>query len=159
VLEFPQVIELLSHFLSGPISKPRLAALEPSTDIESIRLDLERTGEAREYLGETPRPGLGSLKDPSPLLHRLAVEGASCSALDILAVLEVARASRDLHGLFVKTPFRRLDQLTTGMADFRDLLREMDGKILPDGSVDSSASPTLARLRKSIERTRHQSMV
>ena len=156
VLEFPQVIELLSHFLSGPISRPRLAALAPGTDIETIRRDLECAGEAREYLRESSRPGLASLKDPRPLLDTLAVEGASCSALDILAVLEVARSSRDLHSLFVKTPFTRLDQLVTGMADFRDLLREMDGKILPDGSVDSSASPALARLRRSIEQTRQE---
>ena len=156
VLEFSQVIELLSHFLSGPISRPRLAALEPSTEIQTIRRDLERAGEARVYLRESPRPSLASVKDPRPLLHTLAVEGASCSALDILAVLEVARASRDLHSLFVKTPFTRLDQLMTGMADFRDLLREMDGKILPDGSVDSSASPALARLRRSIEQTRQE---
>ena len=156
VLEFPQVIELLSHFLSGPISQPRLAALQPSTDIESICRDLERAGEAREYLRENSRPSLGSLKDPRSLLHRLAMEGTSCSALEILALLEVARAARDLCGLFVKTPFTRLNQLATAMADFRDLLREMDGKILPDGSVDSSASPALARLRKSIERTRQE---
>ena len=26
-LEFPQVIDLLSHFISGPVSEPRLAAL------------------------------------------------------------------------------------------------------------------------------------
>jgi DNA mismatch repair protein MutS2 len=156
VLEFSQIIELLSHFLSGPISEPRLAALEPSTDIQGIHHDLERAGEAGEYLRENSRPSLASLKDPRPLLHGLAVEGASCSALDILAVLEVARASRDLHSLFVKTPFTRLEQLVADMADFRDLLREMDGKILPDGSVDSSASPALARLRKSIERTRQE---
>jgi len=156
VLEFSQVIELLSHFLSGPISEPRLAALEPSTEIERIRRDLERAGEAQEYLRESSRPSLASLKDPRPLLGRLTVEGTSCSALDILAVLEVARASRDLHSLFVKTPFERLDRLMAGMADFRDLLREMDGKILPDGSVDSSASPALAHLRKSIERGRQE---
>jgi DNA mismatch repair protein MutS2 len=156
VLEFPQVIELLSHFLSGPISEPRLAALEPGTDVQSIRRDLERAGEAREYLRESSRPSLGSLKDPRRVLESLAVEGASCSALDIVAVLEVARAARDLRSLFVKTPFTRLDQLVAGMADFRDLLREMDGKILPDGSVDSSASPALARLRKSIERARQE---
>src|SRR6516165_8437822 len=155
-LEFPQILELLSHFLSGPVSQERLAALQPSTNIESIRRDLERAGEAREYLRETSRPSLGSLKDPRSLLHRLAVEGTFCSALEILALLDVARAAQDLRGLFVKTPFTRLDQLVAGMADFRDLLREMDGKILPDGSVDSSASPALARLRKSIERSRQE---
>jgi DNA mismatch repair protein MutS2 len=163
VLEFSHVIELVSHFLSGPLSKPLLAALGPSTEIQSIRRDFERVGEALEYLGESQRPSLGSLKDPRPILDRLAVEGASCSALEILVVLEIARAAQEVRGWFAKTPprqggagFTRLHQLGSAMADFRDLVREMDGKILPDGSMDSSASPALARLRKSIEQTRQE---
>jgi DNA mismatch repair protein MutS2 len=162
-LEFRDVIELLSHFLSGPLSEPRLAALGPGADIDSIRRDLERVGEALEYLGENPRPSFASLKDPRPVLDRLAVEGASCSAFEILAVLEAARAAQELRGWFVKTPprqvgagFMRLHQLVSSTADFRGLLADMDGKILPDGSVDSSASPLLARLRKAIEQTRQQ---
>jgi DNA mismatch repair protein MutS2 len=163
VLEFRRVIELLSHFLSGPLSEPRLETLGPGTEIDSIRRDLERVGEALEYLGESSRPSLGSLKNPRPTLERLAVEGASCSALEILEILEVARAAQELRGWFVKTParqvgpgFTRLHQLVAALADFRGLVREMDGKILPDGSLDSSASPALARLRKSIEQTRQE---
>jgi len=71
-------------------------------------------------------------------------------------VVEVARAARDLRSLFLKTPFTRLDGLARGLADFRSLVAELDGKILPDGSIDSSASPELARLRRAIERLRRE---
>ena len=151
-LEFPGILELVRGFLSGPITEPLLHALEPRTDLEGIRRDNELTREACEYLREGSRPGVGSLKDPRPVLDRLAIEGESCAALEILALVEVARAARDLRDVFSKTPFTRLDALAGGIADFREIVRELDGKILPDGTVDSSASPALARIRRSIER-------
>src|SRR5262249_61749980 len=44
----------------------------------------------------------------------------------------------------------------TPLATFGARLRAMAGQILPDGSVYSPATPALARLRKSIERTRQE---
>ncbi|MGD0923489.1 MAG: endonuclease MutS2, partial [Terriglobia bacterium] len=43
-----------------------------------------------------------------------------------------------------------------GLADFRSLVAELDGKILPDGSIDSSASPELARIRRAMEHLRQE---
>ena len=156
VLEFPAVVGLLRGFLSGPISEPALEELQPRTQLEEIARDFARVAEAREYLRESPRPSLGLLKDPRGILDKLAPEGVSLSALEILAVVEVARAARDLRALFLKTPFTRLDGLARGLADFRSLVAELDGKILPDGSIDSSASPELARIRRAIERLRRE---
>jgi DNA mismatch repair protein MutS2 len=156
VLEFPAVVGLLRGFLSGPISEPALEELRPRTQLEEIARDFARVAEAREYLRESPRPSLGLLKDPRGMLDKLAPEGVSLSALEILAVVEVARAARDLRSLFLKTPFTRLDGLARGLADFRSLVAELDGKILPDGSIDSSASPELARIRRAIERLRRE---
>jgi DNA mismatch repair protein MutS2 len=154
VLEFPALVDLLHGYLSGPISEPRLARLAPRAEIEDIQPELERAKEAVEYLRESPRPSLGTLKNPRSLLDQLAVEGVSLSALEILAVLEVARAACDLRAIFLKTPFVRLNELAAELADFRDLVARLWGKILPDGSVDSSASPALARIRKEIDRLR-----
>ena len=139
-LEFPGILELVRGFLSGPISDPLLRGLKPSTDLESIRKEHELTKEARECLREGSRPSLGSLKDPRPVLDKLAIEGESCTALEILTLVEIARAGRDLRGMFSKTPFTHLDALAGGIADFRDLVRELDGKILPDGTEIGRAS-------------------
>src|SRR2546422_843279 len=76
-LEFPGILELVRGFLSGPITEPLLHALEPRTDLEGIRRDNELTREACEYLREGSRPSVGSLKDPRPVLDRLAIEGES----------------------------------------------------------------------------------
>ena len=150
-LEFPGIIELVHGFLSGPLAEPLLQDLRPHTQLETLRRDHRRAGEARDFLRESQRPSLGSLADPRPIFEKLGIEGDSCTAFEILALVGIARAARDLRGRFTKTPFTSLDMLAGGMADFRDLVAELDGKILPDGSVDSSASPALARLRRSIE--------
>jgi DNA mismatch repair protein MutS2 len=155
-LEFPAVVEILRGFIAGPISAPLLEALEPTTELPAIHRDLELVGEALAYLHESPRPGLGGLKDTREILERVAIEGVSLGALEILAVVDVARAARDLRSLFFRSPLARLDELVRGLADFRPFLKELDGKILPDGSLDSSASPELARIRKAMERLRQE---
>src|SRR5262249_27358968 len=101
---------------------------------------------------DNARPSLASLQDPRPVFQKLAIEGVTCEALEIVALVNVARAARDLPGQFAKTPFPGLDGLAGQLPDFRALVAELDGKILPDGTVDSSASPALGRIRRSIER-------
>jgi len=154
VLEFPEIVALLGGYLTGPLAEPLLETLAPSTDLEVIQRDHALAAEAREYLRASPRPGLGSLKDPRFLFEKLRVEGTSLTALEILVVLAVARAAGEFRRLLASRDLPRLRELARSLADLRDLVADLDGKILPDGSLDSSASPELARLRRSIERVR-----
>jgi DNA mismatch repair protein MutS2 len=154
VLEFPAILELLRGYLSGPLSAPFLDSVEPQTRLELIRRQLGQAREAREFLRESPRPALGHLRDPRPLLEKLRVEGATLEALEILALTALARAALEVHRLFSKCPLPHLEELGRSLADFRGLVTELEGKIHPDGSVDSAASPELARIRRAIERLR-----
>jgi DNA mismatch repair protein MutS2 len=181
VLEFPAVLELLHRYLSGPISEPLLQQIEPHTQLEKIRRDLALAGEARDYLRESSRPSLAGICEPSALLDKLRVEGLTLAALEILALVEVARAGLDMYRTFAKpsppraaphegtggrTPFGpttssaaplalpRLSELAHALPDFRNLVTELGGKINPDGTVDSSASPELGRVRRAIERAK-----
>ena len=154
ILEFSGVIDLLRGFLTGPIAAPLVRSLEPRTDLDAIRRDLDFVKEARDFLRESSRPSCSSLKDPRAILEKLGIEGVALDPQEILALIEVARAACDLRGLFHKSPFARLDELAGAMADFRELVKDLDGKILPDGTVDSSASKELARIRRSTERLR-----
>ncbi|MBZ5671927.1 MAG: hypothetical protein LAO04_19645 [Acidobacteriia bacterium] len=61
VLEFAAVVELLHSYLSGPISEPVLEQVEPHTNLDLIRRNLELARETREYLRESPRPSLAAL--------------------------------------------------------------------------------------------------
>ena len=48
--------------------------------------------------------------------------------------------------------FPRLGRRAQTIGDFRGLLNDLEGKILPDGTVSDHASVALARLRRDIER-------
>src|SRR5512143_3311857 len=146
VLEFPAVADLVGGHLSGPIARPLLEALQPHTDAEEIRRQLELVHEAREYARENNRPGFSSLSDPRPILAKLGIEGLSLTAHEILALVELARAARDLRELFRETPCESLNALAGALGDFRSLVASLDGKILPDGTLDSSASAELGRI-------------
>jgi len=173
VLEFPAVLELLHHYLSGPISEPILDRIAPQTDLPKIRRELEVAREAREYLREGARPGLAALCEPTSLIEKLRVEGVALDAVEIQSLVELARASLDLHRTFAQSlaprhaepsvgpadakaasPTPRLSELARTLPDFRSLLTELTGKINPDGTVESSASPELGRLRRAIERAK-----
>jgi DNA mismatch repair protein MutS2 len=155
-LEFQPIIDLVRHFIGGPMSEPLLAVIEPRPDVSTIWRDLELAREAHESLNASPRPSLAALIDPRPILERIRVEGVSCSAVEIFSMLEVARAACNWRLLFSETPQTGLDTLAQSIPELDGLVRQLNGKILPDGSVDSSASPELARIRRSIERTRQE---
>jgi DNA mismatch repair protein MutS2 len=156
VLEFEAVKDLLREFLSGPISHNSAAALSPGDDLDAISVSLERVREAVEYLREGSRPSLGGLEDPGAILDRLRVEGVSCTSREILTVLALMRKGQELRKNFDRTAFPHLADLAGVLPDFRSLLAELDGKIHPDGSIDSSASPELGRVRHTIDRLRHE---
>ena len=156
-LEFDAVLDIVAAFLSGPIGRERFEELAPTTDVERIRQDLARVGEALRYAAEGSRPALGALVDPRAVFDKLAVAGLSCESLEILALTEMAACAQGLRHAFESYPL--LDALASRLADFRDLLRDLEGKIAPDGSVDSSASPELGRVRRAIERLRSEIQV
>ncbi len=155
-LEFGEVQELLGRFLSGPLSAPVLSSVLPSSDPAEIQARFSLVDDAIKVLRAGPRPSLASLQDPRPILERLHVEGVACTGPEILAVVAVARAALGTRQSFTKSPFAALASLTARIADFRSLITALDGKINPDGSLDSSASPELARVRKAIENHRHE---
>ncbi|HLI30822.1 MAG TPA: Smr/MutS family protein, partial [Terriglobia bacterium] len=117
-----------------------------------IRNGLQLVREAGQYLTLGPRPSLAGLGDPRAILERIQIEGASCSAAEILCVVEVARAASAWRTLFVDTGLASLDALAQSLPDLREVSAALGGKILPDGRVDSSASPALAAIRRAIER-------
>ena len=203
---FLRFLSCCTVIFPAPSASRFLERVEPHTQLEKIRRDLELAGEAREYLRESSRPSLAGVCEPSPLLEKLRVEGLALAALEILALVEVARAGLDMYRTFAKpsapraaqhegagaerqsippkrvlekgaerssvsalerpnavrlavspvapSAMPRLSELARALPDFRSLVTELGGKINPDGTVDSSASPELGRVRRAIERAK-----
>jgi DNA mismatch repair protein MutS2 len=100
----------------------------------------------------------GSLPDVAEAVRKLRIEGASLEAKEIFELTGMLDRASDIRSLLlaVAERFPKLGARAAAMGEFRSLLRDLAGKILPDGTVADHASVLLARLRRDMERQKHQ---
>ncbi|MCS7042564.1 MAG: endonuclease MutS2 [Bryobacteraceae bacterium] len=167
LLEYERMRELLGRYVESPGGRRLLAQMAPLPDRSAASEALAEAAEAMAWLREAQKPAAGRRAAPAPLRFsglpdvaaaeaRLRIEGAVLEPLEIHALgvlLERAAEIRQaLAPLGAACP--RLAARAARIGDFRATLREISGKILPDGSLADDASPELARIRRDIERQR-----
>jgi DNA mismatch repair protein MutS2 len=166
-LEYESLRALLGRYVSSPPGKAELARIAPHTDAARLSADLADAGEAVEYLRSATRPQtagrgaairieFGGFPDLTEAVHKLRIEGASLEGKEIYDLFHVLDRAADAKSVLnaVAERFPRLGARAQFIGDFRALLKDLEGKILPDGSVADHASVALARLRRDIERQR-----
>jgi DNA mismatch repair protein MutS2 len=154
LLEYPELKELIGSYVSGPLGRAELDRVEPSTEREALETALGEVAEAIEYARSSPRLPLSGLVDSTQSIAKLRIEGAGLDGkeiADLITFLERASEVRTaLLGDRGSSP--RLAARADRIGDFRALLRDISGKVLPNGSVPDTASVALNRLRRDIER-------
>lgn len=167
LLEFEELRRLLARYIFSTLGGEELDRVAPCTDRSWIEETLAETGEAMEYLrvaSQPQRPARGaairlrfdSLPDTASAARKLDVEGASLEAREILDLGVLLDRASDIRALLraMADRFPRLSVRAESIAEFRPLLADLAGKILPDGSIADHASVALARLRRDLERQR-----
>ncbi|HWQ54463.1 MAG TPA: endonuclease MutS2 [Bryobacteraceae bacterium] len=165
ILEYEPLRQMVGRYISSPGGRTELDAMAPHTDRSLLEESLAETGEAVEYLRSAARPqttgrgaairiDFGSIPDLTLAVQKLRIEGASLDPKEIFETLSLLDRAADAKSVLtaVQERFPRLGAYSHRIGDFRALLQEMSGKILPDGSVADHASVLLARLRRDIER-------
>lgn len=165
ILEFESLRELIGRYVSSPLGRRELLLAEPASDREAVEAVLAETAEAIAYVRAASQPqGAGrgavirvkftSIPDSAEAVARLRIEGAALDARQIYDLARLLEQAGEIRNLItaVDHRFPLLAARAAGIADFRDLLRALDGKILPDGSVADNASVALNRLRRDIEK-------
>ena len=165
VLEFEALRQLVGRYVSSAPGRRELDKLQPHTDRARLEDDLADAAEAIEYLRLAARPqpaargaairvDFGGLPDTEATVHKLRIEGASLEPKEIFAVFSLLDRAADAKSLLTAAAerFPRLGRRAQTIGDFRALLHDLEGKILPDGSIADHASVALARLRRDIER-------
>ncbi len=169
LLEFEGLRELLGRFVRSPLGAEELGRLTPHQDRAALENTLADTQEAIEYVGAAQQPQTASrgaairlrfdsIPDLSTTLPMLGIEGAALEArqiLDLTRLLEQASEIRAALNI-AAAKFPRLGARAGAIADLRPVLRQLAGKILPDGSLADDASVVLPRLRRDIERQQKQ---
>ena len=165
VLEFESLRALVGRYLGSPLGRRELEKIQPDTGRDRLETALAEAGEAIAYLRLASRPqpaargaairiDFNGLPDVEPAVHKLHIEGASLDPKEIFDLFSLLDRAADAKSLLTAAAerFPLLAKRAVAIGDFRLLLRDLDGKILPDGTVSDHASVALARLRRDIER-------
>ncbi len=169
LLEYEALKQLVGRYVASPLGDELLGGCAPLTDRTAIEGLLEDTAEAVSYLraDSEPQPAargaaiglrFGALADPRPAAGKLRIDGAVLEGKEIHELTELLERAGDVRLALrsAEERFPRLGARAALLADFRGLLKELAGKILPDGSVADDASVALGRIRRDIERQRKQ---
>jgi len=165
ILEYEPLRDVLGRYLSSPMGRRELEKIEPHTDRERLTEDLEEAGEAIGYLRIAARPqpaargaairiDFSGLPDLALPVNKLRIEGASLDPKEIFDIFVLLDRAADAKSVLTAAAerFPKLGRRAQTIGDFRALLKDLEGKILPDGTVSDHASVALARVRRDIER-------
>src|SRR5688572_27992549 len=161
LLEFDELKRLLGRYVAGPLGRAELDRLAPTDQREQLESTLAEVAEAIGFVRLNGRLPLGGLVDSNESVAKLRIEGASLEAVEIANLTRFLERADDVRGLLAGDQFPLLSLRSKAMADFRGLLREVGGKVLPNGSIADDASVALNRLRRDIEKQQrhvHQSL-
>ncbi|MCA1480734.1 hypothetical protein, partial [Bradyrhizobium sp. NBAIM08] len=154
-LGFDAVRARLVHHALGAEAADRLAALGPLGSAAAVREALTRTAELADLLRFDDPVPFGAVLDLREALRRIAPEGGTALPEDLLALRRTLETVRRLAAYFgarrAKAP--AMAALAAGLAPLPDLEALLGRVVDDDGTVKDTASPELARLRKTLART------
>ncbi|HYZ84540.1 MAG TPA: Smr/MutS family protein [Bryobacteraceae bacterium] len=154
ILEYQELKALVGRYIAGPLGRHELERLEPSVDRAWLEQSLAELAEAIEFnrLGE--RLPLTGLVDSTMAVSKLRIEGADLDGREIADLITFLDRASETRSLLLASPeqFPLLHKRGEAIADFRGLLRDVGGKINPNGTVADDASVALRRLRRDIEK-------
>jgi DNA mismatch repair protein MutS2 len=154
LLEYPELKALLGRYLSGPFGRLELDTLKPAADRGVLEQQLADTAEAVEYSRTEGRLPIGGLVDSTESVQKLRIEGAGLDGREIADLTVFLERSTEVKIAIGNQAgrFPRLAERAVRMGDFRNLLRDIGGKVLGSGLLADDASVALNRLRRDIEK-------
>ncbi len=161
VLEFPAALAILDRYARTPAGHARIRALSPGKDRALLERAFVLAGEAVAYLRDASAGKSGVLRldfygigDVGKILPQLRIEDVALDPREVAEILLMLDRAVDFRQIIenVREKYPALAGVARQTGDFRALLREMAGKIRPDGTLDDNASPALHRLRREIEK-------
>lgn len=176
LLEYENLRAVVARYAGSEAGRRMLAVVSPSADRLLLMNSLEETREAIRFLAEAaaPKPhGGGSpapvrirfenLPDVETSVARLRIEGAALEGAEIASLISFLERAMEVRSALAPLGGRYplLATQAGRIGDFRDALRHISGKVLPDGSVADGASVALTRIRRDIERQKraiHESL-
>jgi DNA mismatch repair protein MutS2 len=151
LLEFDKVRELLAGYAACSLGKELARHVEPSTDPESIRAELQLVSEMVIALEQGLWPPFGGLHDVRLLVRRAAI-GAMLAADQLLEVADTLTSTGNVYRYRMRLDgqCRGLIDMLSPVEDLGLVAKAITGCIDGRAQVVDSASPELARIRRQL---------
>jgi DNA mismatch repair protein MutS2 len=169
LLEYAALKSLIGRSVSSEGGRRLLAETAPATDRAAIEAQLAEAAEAMAWIEEASRPktrggeapvrlSFDGIPETAAPVAKLRIQGSVLEALELQAVIALLEKAEHVRQALTAQAgaFPLLARRGSAIADFRDTVRAVSGKILPDGTMADHASPLLARVRRDMERQRRQ---
>src|SRR3954470_23542050 len=136
LLEFGKVRDLLAGYAACSLGKELGHQVEPSTDAEKIRADLDLVTEMVEAIAHGQAPPFGGLHDVRLLARRAAI-GSMLTAEQLLEVAETLTCTGNIfrYRMRLDERFQRLAALLAPVEDLGPVAKTISGSIDGRGHV------------------------
>ena len=153
-LEFDKIRELLARHAATDGAKAAARELEPSDDIDEVRLRQRRTADAKLLAGQKGNPSFSSVKDVSAACER-ADKGATLTTRELLDCAAVLSCTRSLIGYYKSNKITEtsLDEIFERFIPEKEIELRITRSIVAEDMISDDASPALAEIRHSIRKT------
>ena len=155
-LEYTKIIDRLTEKASSPMGKVLCRSLEPSTDLEQIRLMQVQTRDALTRLFQKGGISFGSVRDVRGSLKRLEI-GSSLGIQEILAICSLlentSRVKAYSRSDRSDTTADSLESMFEGLSPLTPLSAEIRRCILSEEEISDDASPALRQIRRNMKLT------
>ncbi|MEQ8190704.1 MAG: hypothetical protein ABRQ39_22240 [Candidatus Eremiobacterota bacterium] len=151
VLEYNEILNLLSEEAGSYIAKEKALSLTPSDDMEEVKTWLEETEEAFRLLNIEQIP-IGGIRDIREPLKIASLQGR----LDIQQLMDISQTlavSQRIWAFFNsrKDKYNTLYSMVQHLNFYKTIQDAINSTISPKGEIYNNASPKLSSLRRTIE--------
>lgn len=164
-LQWEMLRERVAGRAQSALGRRRVQALEPAADLGWIEQQQGRTAEMRRLLSGGVPFSFGGIYDIEDTLAKARIPGAALEAEELLRAARHAERVEAWRQMVLEPPdavrgaWPEMEALSAPLLghDLRGLLRAVEGKFEPDGSLSDEASPELHRIRRALGR-QHQAI-
>ena len=150
VLEFGKIRGRLAEFATSNFGKELARQIEPDSDFENVRGNLDLTTEAVKIFAVNAPP-LGGIRDIREVLKKITL-GSSASAEEFLDILSTMYAMREVKKFFKECELEapKLKFRAAQIEILGNLEKQIDNAIDEHGAVKDSASSDLQKIRREL---------
>ncbi len=152
-LGYENLLSLFMRYAQTPMGKERFAFLTPHTNIFDLKRDLTAIAETFELNEKQISWQFSELDDPSDAIAILRIKNATLEPTVMLELVRLcnqalfARSAIQTEKESAPTLWKTVEILPPTLLE---TINRINKKLLPNGEIDDSASPELARLRREI---------